>query len=66
MNFVNQGALLYSITPENGIELAKEIYDQKAEGQMYDNQEEFVQRMLYIEDTLYTVKSKEVKAHELP
>ncbi|MEW9500986.1 beta-propeller domain-containing protein [Jeotgalibacillus marinus] len=66
LNFVNQGALLYTITPENGIELTKEMYDQKVEGQMYDNWEELVQRMLYIEDTLYTVKSNEVKAYELP
>lgn len=66
LNFINQGALLYKITPENGIQLESELYDKKQKNQQYEEWDSMVKRMIYIGDTVYTVRGNEVKAHDLP
>ncbi|PPA69845.1 beta-propeller domain-containing protein [Jeotgalibacillus proteolyticus] len=65
INFVNQGAMLYTITAENGIQLVKEIWNEKQEGEIYEDWETQVQRLLYIDNTLYTVRRNGIEAHEL-
>ncbi|MGD7044552.1 beta-propeller domain-containing protein [Jeotgalibacillus proteolyticus] len=66
IQFVNQGAMLYTITPDGGIELASEIMDETQDGQQYEDWDSQIQRMLYIDDTLYTVRSNKIESHELP
>ncbi|KIL52877.1 beta-propeller domain-containing protein [Jeotgalibacillus campisalis] len=66
MNFVSQGALLYTITKNNGIQLASEIMDEKQSGQQYEDWDSQIQRLLYIGDTLYSVRANKVESHDLP
>ncbi|MBM7586279.1 putative secreted protein with C-terminal beta-propeller domain [Bacillus pakistanensis] len=60
--FAGQGALIYEISPENGIvQKAKLINDEeKAE-----NWEDQIQRILYIDNQLYTISNNAVSAYDL-
>ncbi|TDL33130.1 hypothetical protein E2R51_10800 [Jeotgalibacillus sp. S-D1] len=66
MNFINQGALIYTITAENGIQLASELYDEKQKNQQYEDWDSEIKRMIYIGETVYTVRGNGVQAHNLP
>ncbi|KIL43478.1 hypothetical protein KP77_31840 [Jeotgalibacillus alimentarius] len=65
LEFVGQGALMYSITTD-GIELAAEYLDEKDPDQLYEEYESMVQRMIYVDDTLYLVKFNEIEHYPLP
>lgn len=59
-----EGALVYGIDPEKGFTLHKQITHQK-EDELYEQWEQMVQRILYIDDHLYTVTPKEIKATKI-
>ncbi|MFF2179502.1 beta-propeller domain-containing protein [Lysinibacillus sp. NPDC058147] len=62
--YKGQGAQIYEITAEKGIVLKGNIV-QKSEGDEYENWEHRVQRVVYIDDALFTVANNEVKSYQL-
>ncbi len=64
--FLFQGALLYEITPENGIvekarltDMAEDVED------IYEDWNKRILRLLYIEDSLYTISNNRLTAYQL-
>ncbi|MGM0845908.1 MAG: beta-propeller domain-containing protein [Bacillota bacterium] len=62
--FDYQGALLYEITPENGI-IKKAQMTSSDEDEIYERWEHQVQRILYIGDNLFTLSPEEIHAYNL-
>ncbi|MGM9945637.1 MAG: beta-propeller domain-containing protein [Lysinibacillus sp.] len=60
--YIGSGALVYHITP-NGIELAGDFV-KKAQGEQYEDWETMVRRLLYIDNTLYTIANHEITAYD--
>ncbi|MEL3971639.1 beta-propeller domain-containing protein [Rossellomorea oryzaecorticis] len=64
--FDYQGALLYEITPEKGIELkAKLAGDDKGQKEIYETWENNIQRLLYIDDYVYTLSNSKIDSYSL-
>jgi len=59
--YVGSGALVYHITPK-GIELAGDFV-KKAQGEQYEDWETTIRRLLYIDNTLYTIANHEITAY---
>ncbi|MFC9542439.1 beta-propeller domain-containing protein [Lysinibacillus sp. NPDC056959] len=62
--YKGQGAQIYEITADKGIVLKGNIIN-KSKGDPYENWEQLVQRVVYIDDALYTVARNEVKSYQL-
>lgn len=62
LEFGSQGALLYNITPEGIEEAARLLEGSEAP---YEDWNVAVQRLVYIEDTLYAVANSELKSYNL-
>jgi len=62
--YKGQGAQIYEITADKGIVLKGNIFN-KSKGDQYENWEQLVQRVVYIDDALYTVARNEVKSYQL-
>ncbi|MGE7948842.1 beta-propeller domain-containing protein [Lysinibacillus sp. NPDC093688] len=62
--YKGQGAHIYEITADKGIVLKGNIVN-KSKGDQYENWEQLVQRVVYIDDALYTVARNEVKSYQL-
>ncbi|XKI10644.1 Secreted protein containing C-terminal beta-propeller domain distantly related to WD-40 repeats [Sporosarcina sp. ANT_H38] len=65
IDFQSSGALVYEITPENGIVLKGDLLRAKSHGEQYGDWEREIQRMLYSKDILYTVSMKEINTYSL-
>ncbi|MGB5945504.1 beta-propeller domain-containing protein [Paenisporosarcina sp.] len=64
-NYAGEGAVMYEITADKGIKQVANLIKQPSSGQLYENYEQLVQRMVYAEDTLYTITMKEMKSYDL-
>ncbi|WP_342545734.1 beta-propeller domain-containing protein [Lysinibacillus sp. FSL K6-4013] len=62
--YQGQGAQIYEITAEKGIVLKGNIINRK-NGESYENWEQVVQRVVYIDNTLYTIARNEIKSYQL-
>ncbi|WP_162785041.1 beta-propeller domain-containing protein [Bacillus sp. P14.5] len=62
--FDYQGALVYEITPENGI-VRKAQMTNSDEDEIYERWEHQVQRMLYIGENLYTISPEQIRSYKL-
>ena len=65
IDFKGSGALIYEITPENGIVLKGDLLEGKSSSQQYQDWENEIQRILYSNDELYTIAMKEIKSYSL-
>ncbi|MFJ8065935.1 beta-propeller domain-containing protein [Psychrobacillus sp. NPDC096426] len=63
--FKQDGALVYEITPENGIVLKGDLLNPENPNQQYEEWESSIQRMIYVEGSLFTVAMKEIKSYNL-
>jgi inhibitor of cysteine peptidase len=64
--FDYQGALLYEITPDKGIELKAKLSEGEAgEKEIYETWENNIQRLLYIDDYVYTLSNRKIDAYSL-
>jgi inhibitor of cysteine peptidase len=63
--FDYQGALFYEITPEKGIVQKAKLTIQQGENEIYERWEKQIQRLLYIDDSLYTLSPEEIHAYSL-
>lgn len=59
------GAQIYKVSVAKGIQLVGDLVEPALKGEEYENWEETVQRLLYIDEALYTVARKEIKSYEL-
>ncbi len=59
-----EGAMVYGVDPEKGFTLHTKITHQQ-ENTLYEDWENMVQRILYIDKHLYTVTPKEIKATKI-
>lgn len=64
VDYLGTGAQIYEVTTA-GIELAADFVKPAAAGEQYERWEETIQRLLYIDDALYTVSREEIKSYEL-
>jgi inhibitor of cysteine peptidase len=62
--FDYQGALVFEITPENGI-VQKAQMIQSDGDDMYERWENQIQRMIYIDENLYTLSPEEIQSYNL-
>ncbi|MGE7675967.1 beta-propeller domain-containing protein [Lysinibacillus sp. NPDC094403] len=62
--YKGQGAQIYEITADKGIVLKGNIVN-KSTSDQYESWEQRVQRVVYIDDALYTVANNEVKSYQL-
>lgn len=62
--YKGQGAQIYEITAESGIVLKGNLISKK-ENEPYEDWEQLVQRVVYVNDALYTVARNEVKSYQL-
>lgn len=62
--YQGQGAQIYEITAENGIVLKGNLVS-KGENDQYEDWEHLVQRVVYVNDALYTIARNEVKSYQL-
>lgn len=62
--YQGQGAQIYEITAEKGIVLKGNIINRNND-ESYEKWEQVVQRVVYIDDTLYTIARNEVKSYQL-
>ena len=60
--YIGSGALVYHITPK-GIELAGDFV-KKAQGEQYEDWEKMIRRLLYVDNTLYTIANQEITAYD--
>ncbi|MFP3919439.1 beta-propeller domain-containing protein [Lysinibacillus telephonicus] len=65
VQYKGNGALVYEITAENGIQLKGNLVTPAKNGEQYEEWETNISRMLYIDETLYTVSRNEVKSYDL-
>nr|WP_198044777.1 beta-propeller domain-containing protein [Lysinibacillus timonensis] len=65
ISYEGSGAVIYKITAEDGIELKGDLVTPAANGEQYENWETMIQRIVYIEDTIYTVSSNTIKSYDL-
>jgi inhibitor of cysteine peptidase len=65
--FSFQGALMYEITPENGIVSKAKLADEsKGTGlSPYEGWENQIQRLIYIKDKVYTISNSEVAVYTM-
>lgn len=61
----SMGALVYEITPENGIVLKGDLLTKNTRGEQYMEWEEQIHRMLYSKDELYTISMKGINNYSL-
>lgn len=64
LQYKGSGAQIYEVTTD-GIELAANLMKPAAKNELYEDWEASVQRLLYINDALYTVSRKEIKSYKL-
>ncbi|PYF08560.1 beta-propeller domain-containing protein [Ureibacillus chungkukjangi] len=65
VEYKGSGAVVYEITAENGIKLKSDLVVPAKEGEQYEDWDALISRLLYIDDTLYTVSREEVKSYDL-
>lgn len=63
--FEYQGAYIYDIDPETGIDLKSKITHINGEMPYYEEWEHQIQRLLYIGDTLYAVSADKITSHKI-
>lgn len=63
-NFDYQGALVYKITAQNGIELQSQFTHQ-TENAIYEEWEDTIERLIYIGDHIYSISPKKVDAYHI-
>jgi inhibitor of cysteine peptidase len=62
--FLGEGAMLYTVTPEDGIEVTANLISKKS-NQSFEYWEESTNRILYINDTIYLVKQQRIDSYDL-
>lgn len=63
MKYLGTGALVYTIT-EKGITLTGDLIQSAKEGEQYEDWENLVQRLIYINDSVYTVARNRIEAYD--
>lgn len=64
VTYKGTGAQIYEVTTD-GIELAANLVKPAQKNEQYEDWNALVQRLLYIDDALYTVSRKEIKSYNL-
>ncbi|MGE7665387.1 beta-propeller domain-containing protein [Ureibacillus composti] len=63
--YKGSGAQVYEITDEHGIQVKGDLVVPSREGEQYEDWESSINRLLYIDNVLYTISKKEVKSYDL-
>ncbi len=65
VEYQGTGAVVYEISAESGIRLKGDLIQPAQQGEQYEEWESAISRLLYINDTIYTISGKEVKSYDL-
>ncbi|MDN4494814.1 beta-propeller domain-containing protein [Ureibacillus aquaedulcis] len=65
VEYKGSGAHVYEITAENGIKLKGDLVKPAKEGEEYEDWESAILRLMYIDETLYTVSRENIKSYDL-
>ena len=63
--FKQEGGLIYEITPEKGIVLKGDLLKPQNPAMLYEDWETTIQRMLFVDDSLYTIAVKEIVSYNI-
>ena len=61
---MGEGAILYTVTPENGITVAADLISPN-QNQSYEVWDELTQRILYINDVVYLVRQQKIVSYNM-
>ena len=61
---MGEGAMLYTVTPENGITVAANLISPN-QNQSYEVWDELTQRILYINDVVYLVRQQNIVSYNI-
>ena len=64
--FIGSGAQVYRVTVEDGITLAGDLVNYSVGDMQYEDWDKTVQRIMYVDETLYTVARSEIKSYRYP
>ena len=64
VKFKGDGAHIYSVTPEQGIQLKAALMNDLVPGQEYEEWNQMIHRLAYVEDTLYTLANRRVESYD--
>jgi inhibitor of cysteine peptidase len=59
----SEGAMIYEITAENGIQEVANLI--RKNNPKYEEWERIIQRIIYVDETLYTISMKEIKSYDI-
>lgn len=65
VEYKGSGALVYEITAENGIKLKGDLVEDAKEGEEYEDWESVISRLMYIDNTLYTISREDIRSYDL-
>lgn len=65
VKYKGSGALVYEITANKGIQLKGNLVTPAKKGELYEEWETVISRLLYIDETLYSVSRNEIKSYDL-
>lgn len=62
--YQGDGAMVFEVTPENGIVRKAELMNDMVPGQQYEEWEKTIQRLLYVDDTLYALAMNQLISYD--
>ncbi len=64
VKFEGDGANVYRVTPEEGITQVASLMNDKVEGQQYEEWNHTIQRLVYVDDTLFTLANRRISSYD--
>ena len=64
-SYKQDGAFIYEITPEKGITLQASLLNKESQGQQYEEWGTMIHRVIYANNSIYTIGMKEMKSYQL-
>lgn len=64
VKFEGDGANVYRVTPEEGITQVASLMNDTVEGQQYEEWNHTIQRLVYVDDTLFTLANRRISSYD--
>lgn len=64
VTYEGDGANIYQVSPEQGITQVASLMNDKVEGQQYEEWNYAIQRLVYVDDTLFTLANRRISSYD--
>lgn len=64
VTYEGDGANIYQVSPEEGITQVASLMNDKVEGQQYEEWNYAIQRLVYVDDTLFTLANRRISSYD--